>query len=136
VAGPRGPTRPIRIMISIETLFEIIARVAKQIFLRERAGEVAHELFVFVTAAVKIARTVPGEVRVVSPTFAIVVLSCAPDKCRIADARDFSVQFRACRDRTRSAAGGGRNGRRSIGRPEEAEEVRFRADDHPCIAAF
>src|ERR1700732_3604000 len=41
-------------------------------------------------------------------------------------------------DRTRSAAGSGGNGRGrlSIGRAEETEEVRFRADDHPRLAAF
>jgi hypothetical protein len=48
--------------IAIETLFEIVvARTGEEVLLREGAGGVTYELFVFGELAVEIERIVPGE---------------------------------------------------------------------------
>ena len=48
--------------LAIETLFEIVLpRAREQVSLRERAGGVAHELFIFRELAVEIERIIPGE---------------------------------------------------------------------------
>ena len=76
--------------LAIETLFEIIlARAGKQIPLRERASIVAHKLLVFAELAVETESIVLGEGSWGLACLLCLVLSCAPDKCRIADARGF-----------------------------------------------